>query len=67
MVKFVNRLDVNEEFNFRVEFDVEVFVKNVIEEKVKGEEIGRVNLNGYIFVYNGKVIFFIFVVIKEGL
>lgn len=66
MANFVNRLDANEEFNPRAEFDVEVFVKNVTEEKVKGEETGRVNLNGYIPVYNGKVIPFTFVVTKEG-
>ncbi|MFE5563338.1 hypothetical protein [Streptomyces sp. NPDC056544] len=63
---FVNRLDANEEFNPRAEFDVELFVKNVIEEKVKGEETGRVNLNGYIPLYGGKVIPFEFVVTKEG-
>ncbi|MCI3197712.1 hypothetical protein GXP75_18980 [Bacillus sp. HU-1818] len=63
---FVNRLDANEEFNPKAEFDVELFVKNVTEEKVKGEETGRVNLNGYIPVYNGKVIPFTFVVSKEG-
>ncbi|MGQ9007602.1 hypothetical protein ACTXHP_05130 [Bacillus stercoris] len=66
MANFVNRLDANEEFNPRAEFDVEVFVKNVTEEKVKGEETGRVNLYGYIPVYNGKVIPFTFVVTKEG-
>lgn len=33
MANFVNRLDANEEFNPRAEFDVEVFVKNVTEEK----------------------------------
>ncbi|GLZ63250.1 hypothetical protein QTN46_09295 [Bacillus amyloliquefaciens] len=63
---FVNRLDANEEFNPRAEFDVELFVKNVTEEKVKGEETGRVNLNGYIPLYGGKVIPFEFVVTKEG-
>ncbi|WP_406590286.1 hypothetical protein [Bacillus atrophaeus] len=66
---FVNRLDANEEFNPRAEFDVELFVKNVAEEKVKGEETGRVNLNGYIPVYGSKgskVIPFTFVVTKEG-
>lgn len=63
---FVNRLDANEEFNLRAEFDVELFVKNVTEEKVKGEETGRVNLNGYIPLYGGKVIPFEFVVTKEG-
>ncbi|MBG9464143.1 MULTISPECIES: hypothetical protein [Bacillus] len=66
MANFVNRLDANEEFNPRAEFDVELFVKNVTEEKVKGEETGRVNLNGYIPVYNGKVIPFQFVVTEEG-
>ncbi|MVZ95577.1 hypothetical protein CTI30_18565 [Bacillus velezensis] len=63
---FVNRLDANEEFNPRAEFDVELFVKNVTEEKVKGEETGRVNLNGYIPLYGGKVIPFEFVVTKKG-
>ncbi|MCX2851425.1 hypothetical protein OQ471_05325 [Bacillus sp. KeR2] len=63
---FVNRLDANEEFNPRAEFDVELFVKNVTEEKVRGEETGRVNLNGYIPLYGGKVIPFEFVVTKEG-
>lgn len=63
---FVNRLDANEEFNPKAEFDVELFVKNVTEEKVKGEETGRVNLNGYIPLYGGKVIPFKFVVTKEG-
>ncbi|MGX9951617.1 hypothetical protein ACS9SB_0016500 [Bacillus subtilis] len=63
---FVNRLDANEEFNPKAEFDVELFVKNVTEEKVKGEETGRVNLNGYIPLYGGKVIPFTFVVTKEG-
>ncbi|MED4817612.1 hypothetical protein [Bacillus atrophaeus] len=63
---FVNRLDANEDFNPRAEFDVELFVKNVAEEKVKGEETGRVNLNGYIPLYGGKVIPFTFVVTKEG-
>ncbi|MCY9166536.1 hypothetical protein [Bacillus atrophaeus] len=66
MTNFVNRLDANEEFNPKAEFDVELFVKNVAEEKVKGEETGRVNLNGYIPLYNGKVIPFTFVVSKEG-
>ncbi|MGG1395616.1 hypothetical protein ABE320_17010 [Bacillus velezensis] len=66
MTNFVNRLDANEEFNPRAEFDVELFVKNVTEEKVKGEETGRVNLNGYIPLYGGKVIPFEFVVAKEG-
>ncbi|MDQ0927759.1 hypothetical protein QFZ25_001819 [Bacillus atrophaeus] len=63
---FVNRLDANEEFNPKAEFDVELFVKNVTEEKVKGEETGRVILNGYIPLYGGKVIPFTFVVSKEG-
>ncbi len=63
---FVNRLKSDEEYNPRAEFEVELFVKGVKEEKVKGEETGRVLLEGYVPLYGGKIISFTFTVTKEG-
>ncbi|ASB89284.1 MULTISPECIES: hypothetical protein [Bacillus] len=63
---FVNRLKSDEEYNPRAEFEVEFFVKGVKEEKIKGEETGRVLLEGYIPLYGGKIIPFTFAVTKEG-
>ncbi|RWZ54042.1 hypothetical protein [Bacillus licheniformis] len=63
---FVNRLKSDEEYNPRAKFEVELFVKGVKEEKVKGEETGRVLLEGYIPLYGGKIIPFTFAVTKEG-
>lgn len=64
---FVNRLAANDEFDPRAEFDVEVVVAKVSEEKDKDqEETGRVKLKGYIPLFGGKVIPFDFVVSEEG-
>ncbi|WP_144522963.1 hypothetical protein [Bacillus pumilus] len=55
-----------EDDTHRAEFDVELFVKNVVPEKRHGEETGRSILNGYIPLYGGIVIPFSFIVIEEG-
>jgi hypothetical protein len=64
---FFNRLAPSDDYNPRAEFDVEMVVAKVSEEKDKDqEETGRVKLKGYIPLYGGTVIPFEFVVSKEG-
>ncbi|MGA4713082.1 hypothetical protein [Bacillus safensis] len=60
------RRQSKEEFDPKAEFDVELFVKNVAQERANGEETERAVLNGYIPLYGGKVIPFSFVVTEEG-
>lgn len=63
---FINRLSASEEFNPRAEFEVEVFVKSVVDEIKNEEETGRVKLNAIIPLYGGKVAPFEFIVDGEG-
>jgi hypothetical protein len=63
---FINRLKSGEEFNPRAEFEVEVYVKNVVDEIKNDEETGRAILNGYIPLHGGKIIPFSFVVADKN-
>lgn len=66
ITNFVNRLKVDDTFEPKAEFEVEIFVKSVVPEIKNDEETGRVKINAIIPLYGGRVIPFEFVVSKEG-
>ncbi|MGD7046971.1 hypothetical protein FZC83_01920 [Rossellomorea marisflavi] len=64
---FFNRLAPTDEYAPKAEFDVEMVVAKISEEKNKDqEETGRVKLKGFIPLFGGTVIPFEFVVSEEG-
>lgn len=53
---FINRVQANDVFEPKAEFEVELFVKSVAEETNKeGEETGRIKLKGYVPQFGGSV------------
>lgn len=63
---FINRVPVNDKFEPKAEFEVELFVHSVTDEIKNNEETGRVILKGYVPLFNGRVIPMQFVVDKDG-
>lgn len=53
---FINRVQANDEFEPKAEFDVELVVQSVIEEVNRdGEETGRVKLKGFVPLFGGGI------------
>ncbi|MFO1442946.1 hypothetical protein KDN24_06910 [Bacillus sp. Bva_UNVM-123] len=53
---FINRVQANDVFEPKAEFEVEVFVQSIIEETDRdGEETGRVKLRGFVPQYSGQI------------
>jgi hypothetical protein len=63
---FINRVKPGEEVEPKAEFEVEVYIKNVVEEKKDDEETGRAIVNAFIPLFGGKLVPFKFVVEDEG-
>jgi hypothetical protein len=62
---FINRVQANDEFNPRAEFEVELYVHSVIDEIKNDEETGRAIIKGYLPLYGGKIVPLQFVVENE--
>lgn len=64
---FINRVQANDEFDPKAEFEVELVVQSVVEETDKeGEETGRVKLKGFVPQYGGAIAPLEFVAEGEG-
>lgn len=64
---FINRVQANDEFDPKAEFEVELVVHSVVDETDRdGEETGRVKLKGFVPQYGGSIAPLEFVAEGEG-
>ncbi|MEM5009389.1 hypothetical protein WKH57_01580 [Niallia taxi] len=64
---FINRVQANDEYSPKAEFEVELVVQALIEETDKdGEETGRIKLKGFVPQYGGRIAPLEFVAEGEG-
>jgi hypothetical protein len=64
---FINRVQANDEYSPKAEFEVEIYIQSVVEETNReGEETGRVKVKGYVPLFGGQIAPLEFVVTEEG-
>lgn len=64
---FINRVQANDEFSPKAEFEVELVIQSIIEETDKeGEETGRIKLKGFVPQFGGGIAPLEFVAEGEG-
>jgi hypothetical protein len=63
---FINRVQANEEYSPKAEFEVEIIVQSVTDEVVKEEETGRAKVKAFLPVYGGKLVPIEFIVADSG-